>query len=65
MIFAQMVDDPSSVPEEFPTPEAQQKERERLFRSSQSAGAVGKHHERGGAQPGTGGDPEELAARLP
>ncbi|MDW8468090.1 MAG: DUF1156 domain-containing protein [Burkholderiales bacterium] len=32
VIFAQMVDDPSSVPEEFPTPEAQQKERERLFR---------------------------------
>ena len=32
MIFAQMVDDPSSLPELFPTEEAQQKERERLFR---------------------------------
>ena len=31
VIFAQMVDDPSAVPEEFPTSEAQQKERERLF----------------------------------
>ena len=31
VIFAQMVDDPSAVPEEFPTLEAQQKERERLF----------------------------------
>src|SRR5690606_8558079 len=32
VIFAQMVDDPSSLPELFPTEEAQQKERERLFR---------------------------------
>ena len=32
VIFAQMVDDPSSVPEEFPTAEAQDRERERLFR---------------------------------
>jgi len=32
VIFAQMVDDPSSVPEEFPTPEAQETERQRLFR---------------------------------
>lgn len=32
VIFAQMVDDPASVPEEFPTPEAQEKERQRLFR---------------------------------
>jgi len=31
VIFAQMVDDPASVPEEFPTPEAQEKERQRLF----------------------------------
>jgi adenine-specific DNA methylase/very-short-patch-repair endonuclease len=31
VIFAQMVDDPSSVPEEFPTPEAQERERQRLF----------------------------------
>ena len=31
VIFGQMVDDPSSVPEEFPTPEAQAAERERLF----------------------------------
>lgn len=32
VIFAQMVDDPASVPEEFPTPEAQEAERRRLFR---------------------------------
>jgi putative DNA methylase len=32
VIFAQMVDDPASVPEEFPTPEAQEEERQRLFR---------------------------------
>jgi putative DNA methylase len=31
VLFAQMVDDPSAHPEEFPTEEAQQKERERLF----------------------------------
>jgi putative DNA methylase len=31
VIFAQMVDDPSSVPEEFPTEEAQEAERQRLF----------------------------------
>ena len=31
VIFSQMVDDPSSVPEEFPTEEAQRAERERLF----------------------------------
>jgi putative DNA methylase len=32
VIFAQMVDDPSAVPEEFPTLEAQEAERQRLFR---------------------------------
>ena len=32
VIFAQMVDDPSDCPEEFPTTEAQDQERERLFR---------------------------------
>ncbi|MEX0683365.1 MAG: DUF1156 domain-containing protein [Dehalococcoidia bacterium] len=31
-IFAQMVDDPSAVPEEFPTEEEQDAERQRLFR---------------------------------
>jgi putative DNA methylase len=31
VLFAQLVDDPSSVPEEFPTDEAQEAERERLF----------------------------------
>lgn len=31
VIFAQMVDDPSAVPELFPTEEAQEKERQRLF----------------------------------
>src|SRR5262245_56793362 len=32
VIFAQMVDDPSAHPELFPTEEAQQTERQRLFR---------------------------------
>ena len=32
VIFAQMVDDPSACPEEFPTPTEQDRERERLFR---------------------------------
>jgi putative DNA methylase len=32
VIFAQMVDDPSSHPERFPTVEAQERERQRLFR---------------------------------
>jgi putative DNA methylase len=32
VIFAQMVDDPSSHPEDFPTEEVQEKERRRLFR---------------------------------
>ena len=32
VIFAQMVDDPASWPEEFPTETAQEAERQRLFR---------------------------------
>src|SRR5438270_6929792 len=32
VLFAQMVDDPSSLPDEFPTEEAQEVERQRLFR---------------------------------
>ncbi len=32
VIFAQMVDDPSAHPDEFPTEEAQERERQRLFR---------------------------------
>lgn len=32
VIFSQMVDDPSAHPEEFPTEESQEKERQRLFR---------------------------------
>jgi putative DNA methylase len=31
VLFAQLVDDPSSLPDEFPTPEAQEVERKRLF----------------------------------
>ncbi|MBI4219013.1 MAG: DUF1156 domain-containing protein [Chloroflexi bacterium] len=31
VIFAQMVDDPSSCPDLFPTEKAQEKERQRLF----------------------------------
>src|SRR5437764_12961417 len=32
VLFAQMVDDPSSLPDEFPIEEAQEAERQRLFR---------------------------------
>src|SRR5499427_9248231 len=32
VIFAQMVDDPSAHPDQFPTEEAQERERQRLFR---------------------------------
>lgn len=32
VLFASLVDDPSSLPEEFPTEESQEKERQRLFR---------------------------------
>src|SRR5262249_20867042 len=32
VLFAQLVDDPSSHPEQFPTDETQEKERQRLFR---------------------------------
>src|SRR5436309_10273886 len=32
VIFAQMVDDPSAHPEQFPTQEAKEQERQRLFR---------------------------------
>jgi len=32
VLFAQMVDDPSSLPDDFPTEEAQEAERQRLFR---------------------------------
>lgn len=32
VIFAQMVDDPSAHPDRFPTEEAQDRERQRLFR---------------------------------
>ncbi len=32
VLFAQLVDDPSAHPEQFPTPEAQDAERQRLFR---------------------------------
>jgi putative DNA methylase len=32
VLFAQMVDDPSSLPNEFPTEEVQETERQRLFR---------------------------------
>src|SRR5690625_1452941 len=32
VLFAQLVDDPSSHPEKFPTPEAQARERERLHK---------------------------------
>lgn len=35
VIFAQMVDDPSSHPDRFPTEEAQERERQRLFRLMQ------------------------------
>ena len=51
VIFAQMVDDPSSHPERFPTEEAQEKERQRLFRIiEQLVGLLRAHSERFGSQ---------------
>ena len=46
VIFAQMVDDPAAVPEEFPTEEDQERERLRLFALIDRARAVGEHDER-------------------
>ena len=42
VLFASLVDDPSEHPEKFPTPEAQQFERDRLFKIIEKNGAVGK-----------------------
>ena len=64
VLFAQLVDDPSSRPELFPTEEAQSQERERLFRIIEELGEVGEHHQRNGAGGRAGGDSHELAAHL-
>jgi putative DNA methylase len=40
VIFAQMVDDPASVPEEFPTLEAQERERQRQASKPECAGRL-------------------------
>ena len=47
VIFSQLVDDPSSVPEEFPTETDQQRERQRSVRTHRATGLVGEHDQRG------------------
>ena len=42
VLFSQLVDDPSSHPEQFPTEEAQEKERKRLVRHNRTAGEMGE-----------------------
>ncbi|MGI6442397.1 MAG: DUF1156 domain-containing protein [Synergistaceae bacterium] len=42
VIWSSLVDDPSSHPDEFPTEEAQNKERQRLFGILERVGKVGK-----------------------
>ena len=46
VLFSQLVDDPSSWPELFPTEEDQSQERQRLFPHHRGAGEVGEHHQR-------------------
>ena len=42
VLFASLVDDPSSLPEQFPTEADQDKERQRLFRLIEELGEVGE-----------------------
>ena len=44
VLFAQLVDDPSSRPEVFSTEEAQAQERQRTFPHHRGDGEVGEHH---------------------
>jgi adenine-specific DNA methylase len=52
VLFASIVDDPSSKPEEFPTEEAQDAERQRLFRILEEL------EQRAGARAGPRGNPQ-------
>ncbi len=63
VLFAQLVDDPSDLPEEFPGEQEQKKERDRLFKHHRGLGAVGEHDQRARAGGGPRRDPQELAAR--
>jgi putative DNA methylase len=55
VLFASLVDDPSAHPDRFPTEEAQQEERERLFRIIEDL-VKWEQHQRRGAWGRSGGD---------
>ncbi len=59
VLFAQLVDDPSSLPDEFPTAQAQEAERKRLF-AIIGDGEMGELDQRGGAGTRPGGNPQKL-----
>ena len=56
VLFAQLVDDPSSWPDRFPTEEEQEAERRRLHRVIERHGAVGGLERRGDPERGALGD---------
>ena len=62
VLFAQMVDDPSSRPEIFPTEEALSHERQAFVPHQRRVGEMGEHHQRSSSGTGEGGDTEELEA---
>ena len=64
VLFAQLVDDPSSRPELFPTDEAQSQERQRLFRIIEELVKWENTTNETVSGSGAGGDSQELAADL-
>ena len=64
VLFAQMVDDPSARPEQFPTDEAQSHERQRLFRIIEELVKWENTTNETVLGSGAGGDSQELAADL-
>ena len=64
VIFAQMVDDPSAHPDQFPTEEAQEQERQRLFRLIEELVLWENTTNEAVLDPGARGDLEELARHL-
>ena len=64
VLFAQLVDDPSSRPELFPTEEAQGQERQRLFRIIEELVKWENTTNETVLESARGGDSQELAANL-
>ena len=64
VIFAQMVDDPSAHPDHLPDREGAGEGTAAAVPDHRGSGAVGEHHERGGAAAGAGRDLAELALHL-